>query len=142
MPNMTEKEMYDTINKLHNAGEFGIPGSKEARARAQDEYDRGFKYLPEASLAENAQVYGLEQVYGFNPLIGSRKVNEPMPYKRQSSYIPSPQQEMDMEKFIEEQARLGAAGGGLAKLAGERFGKPPEAGPTPQGLAYILKRDR
>ena len=34
------------------------------------------------------------------------------------------------------------AGGGLAKLAGERFGKPPEAGPTPQGLAYILKRDR
>ena len=34
------------------------------------------------------------------------------------------------------------AGGGLAKIAGERFGKPPEAGPTPQGLAYILKRDR
>lgn len=34
------------------------------------------------------------------------------------------------------------AGGGLAKLAGERFGKPPEAGPTPQGLASILKRDR
>ena len=59
-----------------------------------------------------------------------------MPYKRQSSYIPSPQQEMDMEKFIEEQARLGAAGGGLAKLAGERFGKPPEAGPTPQ--AWLL----
>ena len=65
-----------------------------------------------------------------------------MPYKRQSSYIPSPQQEMDMEKFIEEQARLGAAGGGLAKLAGKRFGKPPEEGPTPQGLASILKRDR
>ena len=142
MPRMTEKEMYDTIIKLYNAGEFGTPGSKEADARAQDEYDRGFKYLPEASLAENAQVYGLEQIYGFNPLIGSRKVNEPMPYKRQSSYIPSPQQEMDMKKFIEEQARLGAAGGGLAKLAGERFGKPPEAGPTPQGLASILKRDR
>ena len=34
------------------------------------------------------------------------------------------------------------AGGGLAKIAGERFGKPPEAGPTPQGLASILKRDR
>jgi len=34
------------------------------------------------------------------------------------------------------------AGGGLAKLAGERFGQPPEAWPTPQGLAYILKRDR
>ena len=34
------------------------------------------------------------------------------------------------------------AGGGLAKIAGEKFGKPPEAGPTPQGLASILKRDR
>ena len=73
MPRMTEKEMYDTIIKLYNAGEFGIPGSKEADAKAQDEYDRGFKYLPEASLEKNAQVYGLEQVYGFNPLIGSRK---------------------------------------------------------------------
>jgi len=71
-----------------------------------------------------------------------KKIDKPMPYKRQSSYIQSPQQEMDMKKFIEEQARLGAAGGGLAKLAGQRFGKPPEAGPTPQGLASILKRDR
>ena len=61
-----------TLNKLYNAGEFGTPGSKEARARAQDEYDRAFKYLPETKkaplMAENAQVFGLEQVYGFNPL--------------------------------------------------------------------------
>ena len=142
---MTEPEMYDNLIKLYNAGEFGTPGSKEADAKAQDEYDKAYKYLAEtkkAPLSQNAQEFGLEQVYGFNPIKSLKKIDKPMPYKRQSSYIPSPQQEMDMEKFIEEQARLGAAGGGLAKLAGQRFGKPPEAGPTPQGLASILKRDR
>ena len=35
-----------------------------------------------------------------------------------------------------------AAGGGLAKLAGKRLGAPPESGPTPQGLDYLLKRGR
>jgi len=142
---MTEPEMYDNLIKLYNAGEFGTPGSKEADLKAQDQYDKAYKYLAKtkkAPLSENAQEFGLEQVYGFNPIESLKKIDKPMPYKRQSSYIPSPQQEMDMEKFIEEQARLGAAGGGLAKLAGERFGKPPEAGPTPQGLASILKRDR
>ena len=34
------------------------------------------------------------------------------------------------------------AGGGLAKLAGKRSGTPPESGPTPQGLDYLLKRGR
>jgi len=34
------------------------------------------------------------------------------------------------------------AGGGLAKEAGDRSGKPPESGPTPQGLASIIKRGR
>ena len=141
---MTEPEMYDNLIKLYNAGEFGTPGSKEADLKAQDQYDKAYKYLAKtkkAPLSENAQEFGLEQVYGFNPIESLKKIDKPMPYKRQSSYIQSPQQEMDMKKFIEEQARLGAAGGGLAKLAGERFGKPPEAGPTPQGLAYILKRD-
>jgi len=34
------------------------------------------------------------------------------------------------------------AGGGLAKEAGDESGKPPESGPTPQGLASIIKRGR
>ena len=37
---------------------------------------------------------------------------------------------------------VGLAGGGLAKLAGKRSGTPPESGPTPQGLDYLLKRGR
>ena len=34
------------------------------------------------------------------------------------------------------------AGGGIAKEAGDESGKPPESGPTPQGLASIIKRGR
>jgi hypothetical protein len=34
------------------------------------------------------------------------------------------------------------AGGGIAKEAGDESGPPPESGPTPQGLASIIKRGR
>jgi len=34
------------------------------------------------------------------------------------------------------------AGGGIAKLAGKSSGRPPESGPTPQGLDFLLKRGR
>ena len=30
----------------------------------------------------------------------------------------------------------------LLKQAGDRSGKPPEAGPTPQGLDFLMKRGR
>ena len=36
----------------------------------------------------------------------------------------------------------GAAGGGLLKQAGDRSGKPPEAGPNSQGLDFLMKRGR
>ena len=42
----------------------------------------------------------------------------------------------------QEQMGVSAAGGGLLKQAGDRSGKPPEAGPTPQGLDFLLKRGR
>ena len=38
--------------------------------------------------------------------------------------------------------KLGMAGGGIAKLAGVDSGPPPEKGPTPQGLDFLLKRGR
>ena len=34
------------------------------------------------------------------------------------------------------------AGGGIAKLAGKSSGPPPESGPTPQGLDFLMKRGR
>ena len=35
-----------------------------------------------------------------------------------------------------------AAGGGIAKEAGDRSGPPPESGPNSQGLQGLLKRVR
>jgi len=35
-----------------------------------------------------------------------------------------------------------AAGGGIAKLAGKLSGPPPESGPLPQGLDFLIKRGR
>ena len=39
-------------------------------------------------------------------------------------------------------ARSGAAGGGIMKMAGKSSGPPPESGPIPQGLDFLLKRGR
>jgi len=52
-----------------------------------------------------------------------------------------------VEQFMSELPKdafeyTGAAGGGLLKQAGDRLGKPPEAGPTPQGLDFLMKRGR
>ena len=54
---MTEPEMYDNLIKLYNAGEFGTPGSKEADAKAQDEYDKAYKYLAETKKAPLSEMH-------------------------------------------------------------------------------------
>ena len=38
--------------------------------------------------------------------------------------------------------RLKRAGGGIAKEAGVDSGAPPESGPNPQGLSYLMKRGK
>lgn len=74
---------------------------------------------------------------------GGDKAIGNIPYRRKSSYIPSPLQLQEQDKLIEEGARLGAAGGGIAKLAGVDSGPAPKSGPTPdgpsKGLAYLFK---
>ena len=57
----------------------------------------------------------------------------------------SPEQKQELSRQSDEFSfgeAAGAAGGGLLKQAGDRSGKPPEAGPTPQGLDFLLKRGR
>ena len=56
----------------------------------------------------------------------------------------SPEQLQELKNKSDDFAfnEFSAAGGGLAKLAGKRSGAPPESGPTPQGLDYLLKRGR
>ena len=43
---------------------------------------------------------------------------------------------------ITGQTQYEFAGGGIAKLAGKPSGPPPESGPTPQGLDFLMKRGR
>ena len=87
-----------------------------------------------SSLAKREQLFGTQGVFA-NPIIDT-------PYSRQSSYIQSPFQREEENRLIEEGARFGAAGGGIMKLAGVDSGPPPEKGPTPQGLDFLLKRGR
>jgi hypothetical protein len=54
----------------------------------------------------------------------------------------TPEQREQYNAAEQEQMGIAAAGGGLLKQAGDRSGKPPEAGPTPQGLDFLLKRGR
>ena len=44
--------------------------------------------------------------------------------------------------IVKSISEFSAAGGGIAKLAGKPSGPPPESGPTPQGLDFLLKRGR
>ena len=54
----------------------------------------------------------------------------------------SPEQRQELRRQGEAQAfdPFMAAGGGIAKLAGDSSGRPPESGPNPQGLPGLLKR--
>ena len=54
----------------------------------------------------------------------------------------TPEQREQYNVAEQEQMGIAAAGGGLLKQAGDRSGKPPEAGPTPQGLDFLIKRGR
>ena len=54
----------------------------------------------------------------------------------------TPEQREELRRQGEAQAfsEFAAAGGGIAKLAGDPSGAPPERGPNPQGLPGLLKR--
>ena len=46
------------------------------------------------------------------------------------------------QSYFADNFRLEKAGGGIAKLAGDRSGRPPERGPNSQGLQGLMKRVR
>ena len=43
---------------------------------------------------------------------------------------------------IKQKPMYDFAGGGIAKIAGKSSGPPPESGPLPQGLDFLIKRGR
>ena len=104
------------------------------------------------SLAELAAATSPEQVYGASGTMG-----EPLfkgPIEKKQNVI------SDMEREITGQTNVAnpfdidlsmigsglrgfsAAGGGIAKEAGVDSGVPPESGPNPQGLSYLMKRGK
>ena len=128
-------------------GVYGNPGLESSVKKAIEDYAKarsGLENFKKMSLAELVQSgkFSDEEVFGNNPIQALKKINQPVPFKRQSSYYQSPLQLQEQNRLIEEGGMLGAAGGGLLKLAGDRSGKPPEAGPTPQGLDFLIKRGR
>ena len=109
-------------------------------------------YLRSMPLSEQEQIFGKEATYGFSGTMGE-PINKPVFQKPQNVIG-------DIEKEIVGQTNVAnpfdidisdigsglrgfaAAGGGIAKEAGDRSGPPPERGPMSQGLQGLMKRVR
>ena len=70
------------------------------------------------------------------------KRDDPEAYQQFLSTRQAPALSAAEQTAIEDMGRSGAAGGGIMKMAGKSSGRPPESGPTPQGLDFLLKRGR
>ena len=138
----SEAEMIQAA-KIAQAQGFKIP---------DDYYIQQQQAVKNMSLAELAAATSPEQVYGAQGYIA-----EPL-FK---GVVEKPQNIIgDMEREITGQTNVAnpfdidlsmigsglrgfsAAGGGIAKEAGVDSGVPPESGPNPQGLSYLMKRGK
>jgi hypothetical protein len=137
-----ESELIDYAKHQQSQG-FDIPDNY---------YLQQQKDIKNMSLAELAAATSPEQVYGFQGHMG-----EPL----NKGVVEKPQNVIsDMEREITGQTNVAnpfdvdlsmigsglrgfsAAGGGIAKQAGVDSGVPPESGPNPQGLSYLMKRGK
>ena len=124
----TPESIANEINKAYQAGEYGQPGLEKSFKKASEDYINtmtSFINIKDAPLSELAAspVVGVEQIYGANPENFLQKILPP-------------------GASFDQRLAYDFAGGGIAKLAGVDSGPPPEKGPTPQGLDFLLKRGR
>ena len=124
----TPESIANEINKAYQAGEYGQTGLEESFEKAKEDYSKTlntFFNIKNAPLSELAAspVVGVEQIYGANPENFLQKILPP-------------------GASFDQRLAYDFAGGGIAKLAGVDSGPPPEKGPTPQGLDFLLKRGR
>jgi len=94
--------------------------------------------LKNMSLAELAAATSPEQVYGASGTMGE-PVNIDLNLYQPSDRFGSGSQE---RPILYPEGRNTLAGGGIAKEAGDPSGPPPESGPNPQGLSYLMKRGK
>jgi hypothetical protein len=124
----TPESIADEINKSYQSGVYGQTGLEESREKAVNDYSKtlqqffNIKSAPLSSLAASP-VVGIEQIYGANP----------------ENFL---QKRLPAGASFDQRLAYDFAGGGIAKLAGVDSGPPPEKGPTPQGLDFLLKRGR
>ena len=87
--------------------------------------------------------FGMQQT---QPGIGDMRYNEDLAYNQIRDLINKNIDERIQSQQMQNIATAGGianlAGGGIAKLAGDRSGPPPEKGPMSQGLQGLMKRVR
>ena len=85
--------------------------------------------------------FGMQQK---KPGIGDMRYNEDVAYDEIRDII-NKEVETDMgrqqmQAIADAGGVANLAGGGIAKMAGDRSGPPPQSGPQPQGLSYLFNR--
>ena len=110
------------------------------------------KYLRGMPLSEQEQLFGKEATYGASGTMGE-PINKPV-FKRPQNIISDIEREavgqtnvanpfdIDISDIGTGLRGFAAAGGGIAKEAGDSSGPPPESGPNSQGLQGLMKRVR
>jgi len=136
----TQKRQVDTT-----AGSIG-----EDFYQAFDSLTQGAKNLLQGRVIPFASKIGFPQ---YEPLASQRKIlsntlqnlsdRDLERFNLGRGYVQSdPVSDLDLQNLTAERPGLFYAGGGIAKLAGDSSGPPPESGPNPQGLPSLLKRGR
>ena len=165
-PEVTQKQLNKRMTPqldrdlLLATNEEMIQAAKNAQAQGYDIPDDYYiqqqkeakEFVQNTSLADLAAATSPELIYGASGTMG-----EPL-FK---GVVEKPQNIIgDMEREITGQTNVAnpfdidlsmigtglrgfsAAGGGIAKEAGDPSGPPPESGPNPQGLSYLMKRGK
>jgi hypothetical protein len=134
----TQKRQVDTT-----AGSIG-----EDFYQAFDSLTQGAKNLLQGRVIPFASKIGLPQ---YEPQASQREIlsdtlqnlsdRDLERFNLGRGYVQSdPVSDLDLQNLAAERPGLFYAGGGIAKLAGDRSGRPPERGPNSQGLLSLMKR--
>jgi hypothetical protein len=148
----SEEEMIQAA-KIAQLQGFDIPDDYYIKEKLKTK-----NVIQNMSLAELAAATSPEAVYGFQGHLGE-PLNKGVVEKPQN-VISDMANEIVGQTNVNEQGQVinpfdldlsmigsglrgfSAAGGGIAKEAGVDSGAPPQSGPNPQGLSYLMKRGK
>jgi len=155
-----KKKIASEIKNALQLGFYGNPALESSYEKANDQYKTivgGFEKAKAAPLSElvTRGVASDEEVYGTQGASVLKKINQARTNKPELMFDSLsdeatgffPQTNLISNQYDRGPIGTGllpfsAAGGGIAKLAGVGSGPPPEKGPTPRGLDFLLNRGR